>query len=277
MNTRRISVGVVTACLILGAGWFAYQEREHLIDYVQSASKPAVPAAKPASDFVTPATSTAKKTLNVIATSSKKIVPKGVATSTPIVSIPASLNLAVPFALQAPYQNWAQPYEDACEEASSLMVDAFYSNLKFTGPADIDTHLKALFAWEDVNFGSNQNTTAAQTAQMIREYFGYTRVDLVQNFTADDVRKAITAGHPVIIPADGKLLNNPNFKNGGPVYHMLVIKGFLSTKSFIANDPGTRKGADYVYDVSVIMNAAHDWNGGDTAHGNRVMIVVYPH
>jgi len=77
-------------------------------------------------------------------------------------------------------------------------------------------------------------------------------------------------------------LNNPNFKQPGPIYHMLVIKGYNSWE-FITNDPGTRKGNSFKYPYSTLINAVHDWNhdlavGGMTeaemAQGAKVMIAV---
>lgn len=35
--------------------------------------------------------------------------------------------LPVPYTSQAPYAYWGQPWQDACEETSILMVDKYYS------------------------------------------------------------------------------------------------------------------------------------------------------
>jgi hypothetical protein len=75
------------------------------------------------------------------------------------------------------------------------------------------------------------------------------------------------------VPADGKKLDNPNFKNGGPVYHMLVIKGFTGDK-FITNDPGTRLGADFIYTQSNLMYSLADWDENkNAATGGKVGLV----
>src|ERR1043166_5721644 len=42
-------------------------------------------------------------------------------------SLPASLLLPVPFTPQAPYANWDQLHNEACEEASSLMAGAYFA------------------------------------------------------------------------------------------------------------------------------------------------------
>jgi hypothetical protein len=72
----------------------------------------------------------------------------------------------------------------------------------------------------------------------------------------------------------GRQLGNPNYKQPGPLYHMLVIKGYKKNGDFITNDSGTRKGADYIYQADVIMQAMHDWNGGKVKTGKKVMLIV---
>jgi hypothetical protein len=191
-------------------------------------------------------------------------------------TLPAEANLDVPFMSQAPTGDWGMPYQEACEEASSIMVDAFYRGITGNIPPDQATKaINAVVDYENKTLGFYKDTTAVQTADFIKGYFKYKDV-LIQPITgASQIKQAIANGYPVIIPADGKTLPNPNFRNGGPVYHMLVIKGYTATR-FITNDPGTRNGADFTYTYDGLLNSAHDWNGGDVAHGAPVMVVVIP-
>lgn len=69
------------------------------------------------------------------------------------------------------------------------------------------------------------------------------------------------------------MLGNPYFTPPGPIYHMLVIKGYNLTE-FITNDPGTRRGADYVYSYQTLMKAIHDWNNGNVESGKSATISV---
>jgi hypothetical protein len=56
---------------------------------------------------------------------------------------------------------------------------------------------------------------------------------------------------------------------------MLVIKGYTSAEKFITNDPGTRRGADFLYDENVIMEAMHDWRVDKNIDlGKKVIIIV---
>ena len=45
-------------------------------------------------------------------------------------ALPEEINIAVPFTSQAPYAIWDPLHDDACEEASLIMLDAFYKNKK---------------------------------------------------------------------------------------------------------------------------------------------------
>jgi len=182
-------------------------------------------------------------------------------------------NLAVPFTSQAPNSIWDAVHEETCEEASLIMADAYFKGTKsFTKEAAEDA-LQKLVEWQKLRFGYFEDTTAEETATIAREYFGYKNAVVIP-LTIDAIEQAVSAGVPVIVPANGKMLGNPNFRNGGPEYHMLVIKGFTKDK-FITNDPGTRKGENFLYDKQVIVNAAHNWVSAEKkASGAQVMIVI---
>ena len=56
---------------------------------------------------------------------------------------------------------------------------------------------------------------------------------------------------------------------------MLVVRGFTSDGKFITNDPGTYRGEGYQYDFDTVMNAIHDWNGGEEiTQGKKVALIV---
>jgi hypothetical protein len=71
-------------------------------------------------------------------------------------------------------------------------------------------------------------------------------------------------------------LGNPNFTPPGPFYHNLVLTGFTKDNLIITNDPGTRKGEDYSYEVDVLYEAIHDFTGEKSSikEGKKAMIVV---
>jgi hypothetical protein len=268
---------LVAAVVLLG-GVLTFHLRQRIAQIAHTVSSPAIPLAEPVDAFVgagemLPGGATTTKPSPAKPTAASPI--STVATTQPT-TIPNKINLAVPFTTQAPFAVWEQPYEDGCEEASSAMVEWYYQKKQFTSKDEADAELQRLFAWEDATFGTNKDSNAEQTARMIREFYGRKKVVVKTDITAADIRAELASGRPVIVPAYGKALKNPNFKNGGPLYHMLVIKGYIGDTHFITNDPGTRNGADYTYTTQTLIGALHDWNNGDVQRGTPTMIVVYP-
>jgi hypothetical protein len=191
-----------------------------------------------------------------------------------VASLPAEVNLKVPFTSQAPHQNWDMPYQEFCEEASMLMAASYVKGEVISGPDDADKKLLAVKAFEEKKFGSYKDTTVEETAAVLKEYFKLTKVEIVADPTEQKLKQVLAEGKVAIVPAAGRELGNPNFRRPGPIFHMLVVKGYTKTGNFITNDPGTRKGADYTYKPSVLLNAVHDWNGGDVNNGKKAAIIV---
>jgi len=188
--------------------------------------------------------------------------------------VPDEFNLDVPFTTQAPDANWELPYQEACEEASAITVHYYYQGKTFTKEI-ADQEIKDLVAWEEENLGFYKDTTAEETAQFIKGYWDYKKVEVIKDPTVEIIKENIASGRPVIIPAAGQQLGNPYFTPPGPLYHMLVIRGYTETQ-FVTNDVGTRHGENYMYDVEIIMSSIHDWNNGDVDNGQKAIIVVYP-
>jgi hypothetical protein len=188
---------------------------------------------------------------------------------------PLEVNLAVPFVEQAPYRVWDAVHEETCEEASLIMVDGFYKNVKTITPLAAEAGLLKLVDYQKLTLGFFEDTDAAQTARILRDYFGYKNAAVTYDISINDIKKELAAGRPVIVPAAGKLLGNPYFRGGGPDYHMLVIKGYTKDGRFITNDPGTRRGADYLYKFDKLYQAINDWDSVKHGlSGRKAMIVV---
>lgn len=182
-------------------------------------------------------------------------------------------NLDVPFMTQAPFSDWDEVHNETCEEASVLMSYWFARDMKLPSKEKQEEALQNMIAWEIETFGDYKDMTVVQIEQLMHEYLQYTNVAIINHPSIVQIEKEISAGNTVIVPASGKDLKNPNFKNGGPLYHMLVIRGF-DAKNFYTNDPGTRNGKNYAYTKDHLMEVMHDWNNGDVIHGEpRVMVV----
>lgn len=190
-------------------------------------------------------------------------------------TIPDSLNIKMTFFPQAPYADWALPYQEACEEASILLAANLLNKMNLDKKT-FNIELLKLIEWEKVRFGDYLHTNTSQTEIMINEYFKLKTI-LHEDPTFEKIASIIAKGNIIIAPFAGKLLKNPYFTNGGPKYHMLVIKGYnLTTKEMITNDVGTRRGLDFVYSWECIQNAIHDWNDEDILSGKKLIIEVFP-
>lgn len=196
-------------------------------------------------------------------------------TSSSEIVLPTEINLAVPFVSQAPFRIWDAVHEETCEEASAVMINGFYTGVKVYTRGQMEDELQKIVDWENINFGFFEDTTAEETVQFIKAIYGL-NVVVKYDITLDDIKQVLANGQPIIVPAAGKLLPNPYFSNGGPSYHMLVVKGYTKDDKFITNDPGTNTlGENFTYKFDDLYNAIHDWvPGGDVLTGRKAMIVV---
>lgn len=186
--------------------------------------------------------------------------------------LPPSVLIKVPFVSQAPLENWDALHQEACEEASLILVN-YYLDRKNITPETMENEIQKLVAWEMQN-GYQIDVGTTEILEIAKKVYGL-RGRMVTDVSVDSLKRELAAGHPVIIPAAGQILGNPYFSGDGPPYHMLVVIGYDS-RNFITNDVGTRRGAGYKYDYSTLINAIHDWNGStDTIlSGPKRMLVI---
>lgn len=182
------------------------------------------------------------------------------------------LDLDVPYTSQAPEKIWEQPWEDACEEAAVLMLDAYYKGYALS-PLSAKDELLKMISWEEQK-GWGGSIEIEKIKLMMQDFLRIKgTIKIIENPTVEIIKKYLRAGSPVLVVADGKTLPNKYFANGGPVYHALIIRGFVGDK-FITNDPGVNRGRDFVFNIADVMNSIHDWNGGDVKQGRKVILVV---
>lgn len=189
----------------------------------------------------------------------------------PIAEIQEEINLAVPFTPQAPEADWSLPYKEACEEASILMAIYYLQNKELDTQIAKD-EIYRMVNWQEINWGGHFDLTIQETAMLVQEHYSDFATIIIPDLTTDKIKYYLNQGYPVVVPAAGRELGNPFFRNPGPLYHMLLIKGYTDGK-FITNDPGTKRGEDYVYDFEVLMAAIHDWDGQEPS-GVKVGLVI---
>ena len=191
-------------------------------------------------------------------------------------SLPPKIDCAVPFTSQAPYGNWKEPYQEACEEAALIMAQYYWLGRPLNREI-ANREILQMVAFQRKQLGGHFDLPAAQIAKLGKDYFHNDQLRVVYDIKIKDIQDELAKGNLVIVPCAGRLLRNPNFTPPGPVYHNLVIRGYDDLKKvFITNDPGTRKGEGYRYPYLVLYNAIHDWNGSKQTinQGRKAMIVV---
>lgn len=209
------------------------------------------------------------ETLSVPTPLSGVIVPTPLSGVTGTLSVPTpttvqkhSINLPVPFTSQAPTGNWDKMHNENCEEASSIMAMAYYNdsykNKTKLDASFVEEQMTKLTDWQLKNFGYNLDINSQETAEMIEKNYGL-KTTILTDYSIEDIKKELAQNHLVLIPVNGQLIGNPNYKQPGPKYHMLVIRGY-SGDSIITNDPGTRNGQNYTYDFKTLYNANGNWD-----------------
>lgn len=258
---------VIIAAVIAAVAGGAYIGLTQRSDIKRSIERASLPEAVERSQISpSPILPTSQPTTNA--------VPVNPTTSPVTNTLPAEVNLAIPFTPQAPHGNWDDPYGEFCEEASLLMAARFMEGQGIPNPDVADQDLFAIHDFEMSRFGYYKDTTIAETAIILREHFSQTNFEIVENPTVNDIKQAVASGKPVIVPAAGRQLGNPYFSGAGPLYHMYVIKGYTKNGQFIVNDPGTRRGADFLYSESVVMSSMHDWRPDRQIELGRKAILI---
>lgn len=225
------------------------------------------------------------KNSDIIPISSDNSVPVGIEKNQKIVEIPAEKNteeyesqklpekvlLNVPFLSQAPFQKWDALHEDACEEASLIMAEYFLDGKKFVSKEQGEKEIQSIVSFEKNN-KYELSITLDELNQIAEKYYNLKTGRVEKNITINDIKKELAFGKPVIVGAAGKVLPNPNFRNGGPNYHMLVVVGY-DQNGFITNDPGTRLGEGFRYSFDDLYNSIHDWNEKNILNGGKNYLV----
>lgn len=189
------------------------------------------------------------------------------------VPLPPSIQLAVPFTSQAPEKNWDQPWQDACEEAAILMMDAYYKKYGISPLFARDEIIK-MVDWEgEKNYEYSIPLTTIEETWQWYDGTGNLNTRIVQDPTVGELKRFLAEGKPVLVVADGKQLENPHFTNGGPEYHALVLTGYTETH-FISNDPGTQHGEGFEYSYDNLLDSIADWNGNKIDPNRKVVLVV---
>lgn len=176
----------------------------------------------------------------------------------PEIIIKESVLLEMPFTVQAPFANW-KVHEESCEEAALLMYNYFLHNqTKFNGQSVIPQEgagkdIVGMKNWQIKNYGKEPNLSMAHFAEFAKSYYNLNS-KIISKITKDDIKKELSGGNPVIVPATTASLHNPYYPPRTDTYHYLLIKGY-EADGIITNDPGTRRGEGYFYKWDTLSGA----------------------
>jgi len=181
-----------------------------------------------------------------------------------IQNFPEKAYLDVPYTVQAPYAKWDVYDEEACEEAALLMAHEYLEGNQYLNgiipQADAQTELRRMINYQvdRLNYEVTTDLFPDQLKASIESYWpGYT-AKFFSNISAEQIKKEIAKGNPVVVPATAKILGNPWYHYQD--YHMLVVMGYEDDQ-FITNDPGTKRGEDWSYDQELLIKAIKDSGG----------------
>lgn len=187
------------------------------------------------------------------------------------VTILENAYIEVPFICQAPLQteaNWVY-HEESCEEAAVLQVHDYIQGITDPDPQESNRIILDMIEWQKKNLGENKDLYANDLKNFIIGYYDYPpeNVEVIYDASIIDIKKAVSAGYPVIVPIMGDILKNPYYPYPG--YHMLTVIGYTPDK-IITNDVGTRRGKDFSYNYDIFISAV------DAAGGDIVIIKQLP-
>jgi len=203
----------------------------------------------------------------------KRMAQENIVKSAPL---PPEINLKVPFYSQAPEGDWGEPWQDACEEAATVLAYHFAIDDELSID-QFKTEVLGLVDWETKNFGYYESTDIQKTYDMMLANYQIPSdmVWILEDPTIDSLKSQLAQGHVIIAPFAGRMLGNPFYSGEGPIYHMMVIRGY-DPVNFIVNDIGTRRGENFIYPYKTLMNSMHEWNEEDILKGARKVIIVSP-
>jgi len=188
-------------------------------------------------------------------------------------TMPSAINLDVPFFSQAPDEDWGMPWQEACEEAALLLAYYYVTDQPLT-KEQFKIDILNLVNWQNENFGSYEHTDVNQTAKMLERHLDYSNFNILASPTVRYMKEQLAQGKVIVAPFAGRQLGNPFYSGEGPLYHMMVIKGY-DENNFITNDVGTKRGHNFIYPYETIMSAMHEWHDEDINLGEKKVIVMY--
>ena len=190
------------------------------------------------------------------------------------IGVSAATSLSVPFSSQAPGGVWIEPWQNACEETVTVMIDHFYKGQSLTKER-AEQSILSLYHTKTNTYGWSLDENADQIVEWINNFYPW-EAQVVVNPSIEDLEDELDEGHPIIVPIYAPYLNNPHFSSFF-TYHTIVLSGYDNrTRMFTAQEPGTQYGENYQYSYNTILQAMHDFVPGRTRTSRQVAIFTNP-
>lgn len=183
---------------------------------------------------------------------------------------PQSVILNVPFVMQAPFGEWSDNRQQyGCEEASIVMAMAWVRREVNTTADQINLDeakrdIINMSEYEKVIYGFYEDTSAQDTARLVREFYQYQNVEVKENISVEDIRMELSKNRVVLIPLNTRLMGLSFYRNG-PVRHMVIAVGYDDKNDeIIVHDPLLNNGS-YMWIPAKGLDAAL-WNYNSGIH-----------
>lgn len=183
------------------------------------------------------------------------------------------INLPVPFTSQAPTGSWAEPWQNACEETSIIMIDNFYKGDQLT-KTEAKKEILNIFRIKNKDLGVSKDESMEKVADLINLAQLKWQARVVINPSLEQMKQELANHRPIIAPVYAPDLDNTPYPGEGPMYHVMVISGYDDDKGeFIVQDPGSSHGKDNHYTYEDFYDAIHDYlNTTDYRQGRKAVL-----
>lgn len=182
---------------------------------------------------------------------------------------PQSVILNVPYVMQAPLGDWSDPRQQyGCEEAAIVMAMAWVRE-NTNSPTDIiykDEALRDIVnmsEYERVIYGFYKDTSAQDTARLMREFYQYNDIEVRENISVEDIKQELAKNRVVLLPLNTRATGMAVYRNG-PVRHMVIAVGYDDKNDeIIIHDPIFRNGEYFWIPSSRLGPALWNYSSGN--------------
>jgi hypothetical protein len=182
---------------------------------------------------------------------------------------PQSVILNVPYVMQAPLGDWSDPRQQyGCEEAAIVMAMAWVRE-SVNSPTDIifkDEALRDIInmsEYERVIYGFYKDTSAQDTARLMREFYLYPDVEVKENISMEDIKQELAKNRVVLVPLNTRLTGMAVYRNG-PIRHMVIAVGYDDKNDeIIVHDPIFRNGEYFWIPANSLSAALWNYSSGN--------------